>query len=570
MHVKNLELARIFHEVADILDLEGVSFKPEAYRRAARNLEGLSQDLEDVWRRGELDQLPGVGKAISEKIAEYLETGRLRYYEKLRSDVPPGVVQIMKIPGVGPKTAKLLYESLGIESVEELREAASAGRVQGIKGLGPKKVDNILRGIELRAATEGRELIGAVLPWAERIVDSLRRHSPVQSIAVAGSLRRMKETIGDIDILATSTDPVAVMDAFVGMANVKEIQLKGETKSTVHLAEGIQADIRVVSDESFGAALLYFTGSKDHNIQLRNLAIDRGLKLNEYGLFRGNERVAGATEEEVYGYLDLSYIEPEMREAQGEVEAAARGDLPHLITPSDIRGDLHVHTDWTDGHDSLKEMVQAAKGMGYEYVGISDHSQSVYIARGMEEEKIRLQMGEIEKLRKMTDGIEVLHGSEVDILANGELDYSEELLGDLDYVIAAIHSRFRMPQKEMTERVITAMENEHVDILAHPTCRLIGEREAIDLDMSRIMESAVDTRTALEINSFPSRLDLNGPYAKAGTREGAKLAINTDSHATTHLPFVKYGVGQARRGWVEATEVINAMRYEDLLSWLRS
>ncbi len=568
--MKNLELARIFYEIADILDLHGVSFKPEAYRRAARNLEGMSQDLRDVWRRGELDKLPGVGKAISEKIAEYLETGHLRYFEKLRAEVPPGVVEIMRIPGVGPKTAKLLNEALGIESVEDLKEAAENGRIAGIKGLGPKKVDNILKGIELRASTEGRELLGIVLPIAEGIVEYLREKAPVESIAVAGSLRRMKETIGDIDILATSGDQVAVMEAFVSMPNVKEVRLQGETKSTVFLTEGIQADIRVVADDSFGAALLYFTGSKDHNIQMRNLAIDKGLKLNEYGLFRGDERVASATEREVYKTLGLAYIEPEMREAQGELEAAARGDLPNLITPADIRGDLHVHTDWTDGHDSLTVMVEAAKAMGYEYVGISDHSQSVYIASGMKEEKIRLQMAEIERLRRQTEGIRVLHGSEVDILANGELDYPDDVLGDLDYVIAAVHSRFKMPEKEMTERVITAMENEHVDILAHPTCRLIKEREAIELDMKRVMEAAAETRTALEINSFPSRLDLSGAYAKAARKMGAMLAIDTDSHAASHLRFVRYGVGQARKGWVTSGDVINAKPYRELVLWLRA
>lgn len=567
--MKNLELARILHEIADILDLQGVSFKPEAYRRAARNLEGMSQDLEDVWRRGELDRLSGVGKAISEKIAEYLETGRLGYYEKLRAEVPAGVVEIMRIPGVGPKTAKLLNESLGIESVEELREAAENGRIASIRGLGPKKVDNILKGIELKASTEGRELLGNVLPLAEGIVEYLRQNAPVESIAVAGSLRRMKETIGDIDILATSADQVAVMDAFVGMPNVKEVRLRGATKTTVYLAEGPQADIRVVADDSFGAALLYFTGSKDHNIQLRSLAMDKGLKLNEYGLFRGEERVASATEGEVYRTLGLTYIEPEMREAQGEVEAAARGDLLNLITPADIRGDLHVHTDWTDGHDSLVVMVEAAKAVGYEYIGISDHSQSVYIAGGMKEEEIRLQMAEVEALRKKTEGIQILHGSEVDILANGEMDYPDDVLRDLDYVIAAVHSRFKMTEKEMTERVIAAMKNEHVDILAHPTCRLIKEREAIELDMNRVIEAAVATHTALEINSFPSRLDLNGAYARAAKELGAMLAIDTDSHAKSHLGFVRYGVGQARKGWVEQGDVINTMSYEDLVSWLR-
>ncbi len=568
--MKNPEMARILYDIADILDLQGVRFKPEAYRRAARNIEALSQDLEVIWRQGRLAELPGVGEAISKKIAEYLETGSLEYYEKLRTQMPSGVVDIMHIPGVGPKTAKLLYEKLHVETVEELEAAATSGRIRGIKGLGPKKVENILRGIAIKASTRGRKLLGEALPLATSIIDHLKANAPIQRVSLAGSVRRMKETVGDIDILVTSTDWVKVMEAFVNMPGVQEVLLRGDTKSSIVLKEGIQTDIRVLNEDSFGSALQYFTGSKDHNIQLRNMAIDQGLKLSEYGVFRGEERIAGATEEEVYSALGLSYIEPEMRQAQGEIEAAKEGRLPHLIDIQDVRGDLHVHTSQTDGHNSIEEMLEAAKARGYEYVGISDHSQSLYVARGMKEEDIRMQMSEIRGLRKRVQGIQILHGSEVDIKDNGELDYEDDVLEELDYVIAAVHSRFNMPEKEMTERVIAAMENKHVDILAHPTCRLIGEREAVAVDMKRVIEAAVETRTALEMNSFPTRLDLNGGYAKMAREAGAKLVINTDSHSTLHLGMVNLGIGQARRGWLQPSDVINTLPYADLLAWLRS
>lgn len=566
--MKNLELSRIFYEIADLLDLQEEAFKPEAYRRAARTLESMSRDVEEVWRAGELDQLPGVGKAIGAKIEEYLETGIVAYHERLKAEIPPGVVAIMKIPGVGPKTAKRFYQELGLTSVEELKAAAAAGRIQGLKGLGPKKVENILRGIELKAATAGRTLLGRALPRAESIVDHLRGNAPVSQIVIGGSLRRRKETVGDIDLLATAEDHAAVMEAFVAMPIVREVLLKGDTKSTVILDDGMQADLRVLDDESFGAALQYFTGNKDHNIRLRSRAIDRGLKLNEYGLFRGDERVAGATEEELYAALDLPYIEPELRQDQGEFAAAAEGTLPHLVTEGDIQGDLHVHSNWSDGQETPEAMVTAAEARGYAYVGLSDHSQSLRIARGMTEETIRNQMAEIAGLRKRWEGIEILHGSEVDILEDGRLDYPDSVLRDLDYAIAAVHSRFSMSEKEMTSRVLTALANDHVRILAHPTCRRIGEREPVSLDLPRVMEAAADSGTALELNAFPERLDLNGAHARMAREAGAMLIINTDSHAPTHLAAMRYGVGQARRGWIEAPDLLNARSVGELRQWL--
>ncbi len=567
--MKNLEIARIFYDIADMLDLQGVDFKPEAYRRAARNIESMSEDLEEVWKQGKLDTLPGVGQSMAKKITQYLEEGKIQYYEKLKVDLPLGLVEVMRVPGIGPKTAKLLYDKLQIETIEQLKEAATSGGIAGIRGLGPKKVENILRGIELLAASKGRMLLGRALPLAVGVMEHLRTNAPVQRMSVAGSVRRMRETVGDIDILVTSEDWGKVMDTFVAMPYVREVLLKGDTKTSVVLEEGIQADIRVLNEDSFGSALQYFTGSKDHNIRLRNLAIERGLKLSEYGVFRGEERIAGATEEEVYAALGLRYIEPELREAQGEVEAALQNHLPRLITQGDIKGDLHVHTNWTDGHDSLPDMVEAARARGYEYLGISDHSQSVYIAGGMKEEDILRQMDEVQKLREEVEGIHILHGAEVDILDHGEMDFSDDILRRLDYVIAAVHSNFRMREKDMTDRVVRAMENPNVDILAHPTCRLIGGREPVALDMARVIETAVRTHTALEINAYIERLDLNGAYAKAAKEQGAKIVINTDSHSRLHLDMIKFGIGQARRGWVEASDTINALPHDELVSWLR-
>ncbi len=566
--MKNQQVARIFFGIADYLELQGVEFKPSAYRRAARNIEGMSQDVEDLWREDRVGEIPGIGKALGAKIAEYLETGQVQAYEKLKAEVPEGLVEIMRIQGVGPKTTKLLYDRLDISTVEDLKEAAESGRLARVKGLGPKKAENILRGIALREAYKRRAILGRVLPIAEGLVTYLRARAPVDQITVGGSLRRMRETIGDIDILATSTAPAEVMLAFVGMPEVQEVLLQGETKSSVILNDGMQADLRVLDTESYGAGLLYFTGSKDHNIKLRSLAISRGMRLNEYGVFRGDEQVAGATEEEAYKALGLPYIEPELRQAQGEIEAAHRGELPDLITVADLRGDLHVHTNWSDGHDVLEVMVRAAQAKGYEYVGISDHSQSLYIAGGLKEEEVHEEDARIKDLQEEMPNIRILHGAEVDILGDGRLDYPDEVLKSLDYAIGSIHSRFTQPEKEMTERVITAMENEFLTILAHPTARHINEREPVALNLPRVFEVAAETGTALELNAGISRLDLNGAHARAAKEAGAPLMINTDAHATVGLDQMKFGVGQARRGWLEAGDVVNTRPLSEFLDWL--
>jgi DNA polymerase (family 10) len=566
--MKNQEIARIFFAMADHLELQGVDFKPSAYRRAARNIEGMSQDVEDLWQNDRVGEIPGIGKALAAKIAEYLETGQVQAYEKLKAEVPEGLVEIMRIQGVGPKTTKLLYDRLDISTVEELKEAAESGRLYGVRGLGPKKAENILRGIELREAYKQRRILGRALPDAESIVSHLEAHAPVDRIVIGGSLRRMRETIGDIDILVTSSEPVEVMLAFTGMPEVEEVLLQGNTKSSVILTDGMQADLRVLEAGSYGAGLLYFTGSKDHNIRLRSLAISLGMRLNEYGVFRGEKQVAGATEEEVYQTLGLPYIEPELRQAQGEIEAAQRSDLPDLITVDHLRGDLHVHTNWSDGHDTLEAMVRAAQAKGYEYVGISDHSQSLYIAGGLKEEEVFEEDAEMKALQEKMPNIRILHGAEIEILEGGELDYPEEVLRNLDYAIGAIHSRFTQPEAEMTARVIAAIENEHMNILAHPTARQINEREPIALDLPKVFEAAAETGTALELNAGISRLDLKGAHARAAREAGAPLIINTDAHATVGLDQMKYGVGQARRGWLEAKDVVNALSLKKFQAWL--
>jgi DNA polymerase (family 10) len=566
--MKNQEVARVFFGMADYLELRGVEFKPSAYRRAARNIEGMSQDVEDLWREDRVGEIPGIGKNLAAKIAEFLETGRVRAYEKLKTEIPEGLLEIMRIQGVGPKTTKLLYDRLDISTVAELKEAAESGRLYRVKGLGPKKAENILRGIELREAYGQRVILGRALPIAEGMIAYLKARAPIDQIVVGGSLRRMRETIGDIDILATSEAPAEVMLAFVGMPDVQEVLLQGNTKSSLILGDGMQADLRVLDGKSYGAGLLYFTGSKDHNIRLRNLAISLGMRLNEYGVSRGDTQVAGATEEEVYRALGLPYIEPELRQGQGEIEAAQRGELPHLITLEDLRGDLHVHTDWSDGHDTLEAMVRAAQARGYEYVGISDHSQSLYIAGGLKEEQVAEEDAKIKDLQERMPDVRILHGAEVDILEGGRLDYPDEVLKGLDYAIGSIHSRFTQPEGEMTDRVITAMENKFLTILAHPTARHINEREPIALDLPRVFEVAAETGTALELNAGISRLDLNGAHARAAKEAGAPLIINTDAHATVGFDQMKFGVGQARRGWVEAADVVNTRPLAEFQHWL--
>ena len=572
--MRNDEVAAALNRIADLLELAGDEdrFKPISYRRAARGVESLAEDIEDLARQGRLDQIPGVGTRIAAKIKQFLSEGKIDALEALQAQFPPGLIEIMRIPDIGPKTARRLYLELRVTSLDELQKAAVEGRLRKLKGFGEKSEQNVLRGIGLVEGAKGRHLLAIALPIAEQIVEHVRANAPVDHVAFGGSVRRMREDVGDVDILATTTDPASTTKAFLSFPMVREVVMSGDTKSTVILVVGgerIQVDLRVVEPQSWGAGLQYFTGNKDHNIKLRTMAQKKGLKLNEYGVFRGEEQIAGSTEEEVYRTFGLAYIEPELREDTGEVEAAARGELPTLVTLQDIKGDLHAHTNLTDGVNTLEEMAAAAQARGYEYLGISDHSPYVRVVNGLSEENARIHIAHIREFTRRSHGIKLLAGTECDILPDGTMDYPDSLLKEFDYVIGSVHSSFKMSQKEMTARVVRAMGNEHMDILAHPTARKIGQREGIALDMEKVADAAADTGTVLEINSYPDRMDLNGPHAKLAKDHGAKLIVDTDSHATEQLWFMRLGVGSARRGWLEKGDVVNTMSYDEILSFFR-
>jgi DNA polymerase (family 10) len=552
------------------LDIKGENpFRVRAYEKAAMVIESLTEPVEKIYREGRLTEIPGIGKSIAEKIAELIETGRLSYLEELEASIPAGVVELLKIPEVGPKTAWLVYEKLGIKSIEEMEKAAREGKLRQLPGLGPKTEENILKGIERLRRFGERVPLGIALPFARQVVEWLKERAPIDKIEPAGSIRRRKETIGDIDILVTSTQPLEVMDAFVSLPVVREVIAKGETKTSVITEMGIQMDVRVVEPDCFGAALQYFTGSKEHNIHLRKIAQDMGLKISEYGVFRGDEKIAGRTEEEVYGALNLPWIPPELREDRGEIEAAAEGKLPKLVEIKDIRGDLHTHTKHSDGNFTIKEMALAAKKLGYEYIGIADHTKGLGVAAGLDEEEILKEKEEIEKLNEELEGIRVLAGVEVNIRMDGTLDIDEEVLEQLDFVIASVHSAFKQPKEVMTERICKAMEREVVDILGHPTGRLIGKRDAYEVDGEILIDEAVRTGTILEINAFPDRMDLPDILCRAGKGKGAKFAINTDAHSIDQLNLIEYGVSTARRGWLEKEDIVNCLPLDELLKIFR-
>ena len=568
--MQNRAIAAMFNDIADMLEIKGESpFRITAYRRAARALEGLTEDVAAIAARGGLGEIPGIGKGTAEKIQEFLRTGTSTYYEELRASLPPGITTLMSVPEVGPKTAMMLYERLGIKTIDELEQACKAGKVRKLPRMGERTEQNILNGIALLRRTKERLPIGQVLPHAQELVATLRGVKEVTQASVAGSLRRMKESIGDIDILVTSTTPEPVMDVFTTFGKVKQVLAKGPTRSSVVLDAGIQADVRVVEPESFGAALQYFTGSKDHNVKLREKAVKKGLKINEYGVFtvQDDRRIAGRTEEEVYAAIGLPWIPPEIREDQGEIELAERGRLPTLIELKDIRGDLQMHTRWSDGSDSIDEMARAAKANGYEYVAITDHSQSLKFVGGVTVDELREHARAAKKASDKI-GIAVLMSTECDILPDGRLDYPDEVLRELDVVVCSVHTRLRMPRQEMTARIVKAMENRHVDILGHPTGRLLGQREAYEVDLEQVIDAAIRTGTALEINGSPQRLDLNDVQAKTAKERGAKLVISTDAHNRYQLKYMEFGVGIARRAWIEPKDVMNTRPLAQLRAWL--
>jgi len=567
----NLEIARIFAQIADLLELKQEStFRVNAYRKGSRALESLAEDVQAVAARGELRKIGGIGASLAEKIEEYLRTGRIEYFDELSKTLPPGVPDLMTIPEVGPKTALLLYERLGITDIDELERACRAGKVRELPRLGAKIEQNILQGIERRRQQAARQPLGIVLPQAQTVLEVLGTASGVEALSLAGSIRRMRDTIADIDIVVATRAADPVLEALVQLPQVARVVSRGTTLSSVLLGvSGVQCDVRVVDPASFGAALQYFTGSKDHNVRLREMAVRGGLRINEYGVFRVADevRVGGKAEEEVYGALGLPWIPPEIREDQGEIELAQRGELPTLVSLADVRGDLHMHTTWSDGDDTAETMARAAKTRGYEYIAITDHSRSLRFAGGVGIDDLHAHARVVQEVSDRV-GLRVLMGSEVDILPDGSLDYPDEVLRTLDLVIGSVHTRLRMSQEEMTRRVVTAMQNPHLDILGHPTGRLVGQRPPFDLDLDAVIDAARATETVLEINAYPERLDLRDAHVRLARDRGALFEIGTDAHRGDHLRVMEYGIGTARRGWVEAPGVINTWPLQRLLDFL--
>ncbi|MBI4132106.1 MAG: DNA polymerase/3'-5' exonuclease PolX [Candidatus Sungbacteria bacterium] len=565
----NQELAKILFEMALLLEMEGVEFKPRAFEKASQSLEVLDEDIRDIYKKGGLKALmdiPDVGRGIAERIEEYLKTRRIKEYDRLKKRVPVDLEGLKRVEGLGPKKIKLLWQKLKIRTVRDLEKAARAGKIRRIASLGAKTEENILKGIEFVKRSGSRFLLGEIYGLVKDIESRLERLPGVEKAVAAGSMRRMKETIGDADFLVVSAKPKPVMDYFVSMPEVVHVYAEGPTKSLVRLKSGLDCDIRVVPRESYGAALNYFTGSKDHNVALRKIAIDKGLKLNEYGLFRGKRQIAGKNETDLYHALGLRYIEPELRENLGEIEAARRGTLPkNPIGYGDLKGDLQTQTNWTDGANSIEEMALAAKKAGLEYICITDHTRSLAMTGGADEKKLERQMTEIDRLNRKLSGVTILKGAEVNIMADGTLDIADRTLAKLDCVGVAVHSHFKMPKAEMTRRIIRAMENSHADILFHPTGRIINRRAPYEVDMDEVIKAAKRIGTVLEIDASPERLDMKDEYIRKCVGAGVKMVIDSDAHSVYGFQFLKFGIAQARRGWAQEDDILNTKTLKEFL-----
>jgi DNA polymerase (family X) len=571
--VRNWEVERILNNIALLLEMDDVPFKPRAYEKAARSIEALEDDLEDIYRRGglkALEDIPGVGESIAGKIEEIIKSGKLEYYEKLKEKVPVDLDSLSGIEGLGPKKIKTLWQELEIKTIDDLEHACIAHKVCKIAGFQEKTEQNILSGIQFAKKSKGRFILGFVLGSIREIEKRLNDQDYVERVAVAGSVRRMKETIGDADFLVASAKPTEIMNFFTTLPEVVEVFAKGDTKSSVKLDTGMNADLRVVPIESFGAALQYFTGNKDHNIALRKIAQDKKLKLSEYGLFKGDRSVAGREEIEIYEKLGLKWIPPELRENSGEIEAAAKDTLPKLIELKDLKGDVQVHSTWTDGSNSIKEMADEAKRFGLEYIVISDHSRSLAMTGGLDEKGLSKQGAEIDLLNKSLDGFRILKGVELNIMKDGTVDIDDKALEKLDVVGAAVHSHFNLSKEEMTQRVVRAVENPNIDIIYHPTARQLQKRDPVELDIEKIMEVAKTTGTVLDIDSYPDRLDLKDELIKKAVEIGVKLDISSDSHSKNNLHFLEFGVAQARRGWASRDKIINTGTLEGFCKSLKS
>ncbi len=577
--IRNSAIADLLRSVGDLLAAQGEdSFKVRAYERAARSVDALDKEAWEIYAadgtKG-LEAIPGVGKSIAEKIEELLKTGRSRYHEELKREAPFDVSDITSVEGIGAKMARKLYDALHVRTLRELERAARAGKVRNIPGFGAKTEENILKGIAFQKQHEGRFVLGFVEDDIITFVERLRSVEGVRTIDIAGSIRRRKETIRDADVLVVALDAKRLMDAFVSQPEVVHVYAHGETKSSVKLASGIDIDVRVVPKESYGAALNYFTGSKAHNVALRKEAIKRGYKLNEYGLFsrKTGRRVGGESEEELYKKFGFAYIPPELRENQGEIEAAREGKLPNLIPYDALRGDLQTQTTWSDGAQSIEKMARAAHAAGLEYMLVTDHTKSLTVANGLDVKRLKKQWKEIDKANERfeAEGVrfKILKGTECEILRDGTLDVDDEALSQLDIVGVAVHSYFNLPRAAQTARIIRAIRNPYVDILFHPTGRLLKEREAYALDVDAVIAAAKETGTVLEVNAFPNRLDLNDEYVRRCVERGVKLAIDSDAHHTSHFGYLKYGIGQARRGWAEAKDIVNTRPLKEMLKLLK-
>lgn len=572
----NQHISDVLNEISQRLEVKEIPFKPQAYEKAASAIAGLDKSVMQIYKDGgikALEEMPGVGKSIAEKIEELIKTGRLKYYEQLKKKMPADISELTSVEGLGPKQAVILYKKLKIKNIKQLERSARAGKIRKLKGFGEKKEANIIKSIEFLKESGGRLLLGQALPLARTFKERLEKLKGVKKVEVTGSLRRRKETVGDIDMvvaLKSGTGKVVaekLSNFFASMPEVTSTYARGPTKTLVRLKNGIDADLRIVPEKSFGATLNYFTGSKEHNIALREMAIRKGWKFNEYGLFKDKKQIAGKTEEEIYKKLGMDYIEPEMREMAGEIELAQKKKLPDLINYGDLRGDLQIQTSWSDGANSIEDMAKKAKSLGLEYILITDHSKRLAMANGLNKKRLLKQIKEIDKINKK---FQVLKGIECDILKDGQMDLDDEILSKLDIVGGAIHSFFNLSEKEQTERIKKAMNNPNVDIIFHPTGRIINRRPAYKVDIDELIKHAKKTKTVLEIDAYPDRLDLKDDYIFKCVEAGVKMSISTDAHSIGHLEFLEYGIAQARRGWASKKDIINAWPLRKMMGMLKN
>ncbi|MBI5307653.1 MAG: DNA polymerase/3'-5' exonuclease PolX [Planctomycetes bacterium] len=568
--MKNHEIATLFERIADVLELKGENtFRINSYRKAARVIGDLTEDVAALSQSGKLTDVPGIGTGTAEKIVEYITTGRMAKYEEVMKDVSEETLTLMRVPGLGPKTVAMLHKELGITGLSDLEKALQEGRLKGLFGMGEKKIENITRGIALFKTSLQRISIGMAYPVVKRIIAELKRNPLCKEVQAAGSLRRMKETVGDVDILASGDNGADIVKSFVAMRGVTQVLASGDTKGSVRVEEGVQVDLRVVREDEFGAALQYFTGSKEHNVHLREIAKKQGLKVNEYGIFKGDEKIGGSREEDIYRTLGMDWIPPELRENRGEIEAARQGKSPRIVRLSDNKADLRNHSDWSDGAPTMEEMAEYAMKRGYRYLAVSDHSQSLHVAHGLNNEELLEQMDEIDRLNGKFKGFTLLKSSEVDIKPDGSLDFPDKLLERLDVVVASIHSGFKQEREKITERMIAAIHNPYVNVIGHPTGRLISRREGYDVDLDKVIDACAATGTALEVNCYYDRLDIDDVNCRKAKERGVKIAISTDAHHLDQMWMMELGVGIACRGWLEAKDVINTFPLEGLKAFCK-